>query len=170
MFFFKGTHRFHQADFARQHLLRELLQHAQTLFESSTADDQLTDEVQQPLQPIPADANYFAVLARGVLHFRIPRLCLLRFRLIAYFIDGGGRSRLDHRRCGHSVGWSMLVQLLEPLHGSGEALTDRSGQRRIAAHEQPHDVHRPQQHIGVARQHLDTALPHCPHEIFDVVG
>ena len=63
MFLLKRMDRFDQSTLVGQYLLRELLQHMQPLLEPSSTDNELTDQIQQSLQPITADADDFSIFS-----------------------------------------------------------------------------------------------------------
>ena len=166
MFFFERTNRICQSNFASQDLLRELLQHTEALLKPSTTDDQLADQVQQALESITADTDDFAVFAAG-----FSGLGLLRLGLGFLLDNRGFGSRLDGRCLGDRLnGRRHLLQLLEPFHRRSKSLPDGSRQGRIAAHQQAHDIHRSQEHVGMTRLYLDAAFTHRAHEIFNIVG
>ena len=85
MFLFERANRICQSHFASQDLLRQLLQDTETLLEPPTTDDQFADEVEQPFQPITADANDFPFL-----NGRIPSPCSRLGLLSSLFDDRSG--------------------------------------------------------------------------------
>ena len=143
----------------------------QPLLEPASTDDELTDQIQQPFQPIAADTDDFAIFCG----FTIRRFTFCRPGRLDFFLTA---AFLLYRSIDAMNGWphlyhlsrQWLIQLFESLYRDSKSLAHHVEGGGIPPHQQACHIDRSQQHVRMPRENLDTALTHCPHEIFDIVS